>query len=475
MKISKYFAWLSTCAGAFLAAVNMWYSSSLIAQITFQDEAVRLDFNVGNSSGSEQRPHNNKSETREINFDIDDNSDEKMNHTKSDVGRLALAGEIVTGQPEKDYTQEEYISNEYRNDRINHYDSWFEGDSNSSSGGLLPNADKDGPILDFAIIGFPKCGTTTVEANLGLVAPLPISDVCTPIHQTVYYAYHNWPRIYGNNETKVLRGTKCPAFINDDWLIEWSTYLPKTKLILGIRHPVLWFQSFWNMQAGNRLTEFAKNDPYSITKPCQLSPGRLNCRNDCPGKQLFCTQRASFHIPMARLGKTLLSEKERQLLSAKTYPLRAGMNLENHNITNPIFVYELTELNEDYIWDEMADFLQFPGKIPHPLYKSSHGRHPELEIDFCDEKYDSFRALMMPDSYDLSTWLQEYFIPLAKDKSRTDVVIPRHERFHELVEAYKVDPCKRLIRLQNGTFVIPNNDSNMTNNDSNMTNNSNTN
>lgn len=353
-----------------------------------------------------------------------------------------------------DVTQGKYISNEYRRDRINHYESWFEPDD---QGKLRPNADQNGPILDFAVIGFPKCGTTTVEANLGRVAPLPIADVCTPVHQTVYYAYHNWPRDFGNNESEskmVMRGTKCPAFINDSWLLEWSKYLPRTKLIMGIRHPVLWFQSFWNMLAGNLITNFANNDPYFLTKPCPLPIGKMNCRNDCPGKQIMCTQRASFHIPMARLGKTPLSDEERQLLSANTYPQRGGMNLVNHNITNSIFVYELTELNKDYIWEEMATYLQFPGKIPHDLYKSSHGKRKEFELNFCDEKYDDFRALLMPESYDLSTWLQQYFLPVARDPHRTDVIIPRPDRFQELVEAYKLDPCHRLIRLENGTFVL---------------------
>ena len=49
-------------------------------------------------------------------------------------------------------------------------------------------------------------------ANLGYIAPMPIADVCTPIHSTVYYAYKNWPKEFDNatNPTKILRGTKCP-------------------------------------------------------------------------------------------------------------------------------------------------------------------------------------------------------------------------------------------------------------------------
>jgi len=50
-------------------------------------------------------------------------------------------------------------------------------------------------------------------------------------------------------------------------------------------------------------------------------------------------------------------------------------------------------------------------------------------------------------------WLQEYFIPVAKDESRPDVVIARPDRMMELVEDYKVDPCGKLQRLENGTYT----------------------
>jgi hypothetical protein len=97
-----------------------------------------------------------------------------------------------------------------------------------------------------------KCGTTTLEANLGELAPLPIADVCVPVHQTVYYAYKNWPGEYDPNATKPLRGTKCPTYVENAQ--EVTKYLPKTKMIIGIRHPIAWFQSFWNMLAKSKYT-----------------------------------------------------------------------------------------------------------------------------------------------------------------------------------------------------------------------------
>jgi hypothetical protein len=43
------------------------------------------------------------------------------------------------------------------------------------------------------------------------------------------------------------RGYKAPRDItNANALTAFATYFPTTKLIIGVRHPVLWFQSFYN-------------------------------------------------------------------------------------------------------------------------------------------------------------------------------------------------------------------------------------
>lgn len=138
---------------------------------------------------------------------------------------------------------------EWKRSRHQHFDSWYE------NGKLKPNVDANGTVLDFLIAGFPKCGTTTLEANLGYYAPMPIADICTPVHQTVYYSYKNWPAQYDKNNTKIYRGSKCPKLLESGDVRAVSTSLPKTKLILGIRHPVLWFQVRYNiLQRIRRLT-----------------------------------------------------------------------------------------------------------------------------------------------------------------------------------------------------------------------------
>lgn len=129
------------------------------------------------------------------------------------------------------------------------FDSWFDKKGKF----LEDNIDSSGPVLDFVIIGFPKCGTTAMMRTLGTVTTMPPEqDICTPAAQTVYYSYINWAKTYGNGahnytEEKPLKGSKCPYYIEGPDLDTYGKKLPKTNLIVGFRHPVLWFQSFINM------------------------------------------------------------------------------------------------------------------------------------------------------------------------------------------------------------------------------------
>jgi hypothetical protein len=329
-------------------------------------------------------------------------------------------------------------SNDWIRTRHAHFSSWFE---NNGTGNLKIDADAKGPILDFVIAGFPKCGTTTLEANLGYYAPMPIADVCVPATQAVYYAYKNWPKSHG--QEKILRGTKCPKYIYN--MKEISRYLPKAKTIVGIRHPVLWFQSFWNMLAGN-YKRFESESPYNMTQPC--TKGR-KCSNRCPGGELLCVYRAEFHVALASYGKTPLTDQERLYLAPSHY--YGGANIPNDQVRNPIFLYEQTELKQEYVWEDLANYLGIP-QVKHDRYVSSHGRNATKwkpnRMDICLPEYDDFRKLMMPIAHEMSIWFCDYFIQVAKDPSRPDVVVSRPDRFCQVVRNYTNDPCGRLERRE---------------------------
>jgi hypothetical protein len=344
-----------------------------------------------------------------------------------------------------DVTDEQKITASSK--RAENFDSWFEGGNTDK---LLENADEKGPILDFAVVGYSKCILPLV-ANLAEVAAMPVSDTCTPPHQTVYYAYKNWPTLYGEN--KPLKGTSCGVYMasgQTSILKEWSKHLPRTKLIIGITHPMTWFKAFWDhLSKTGYIEEMTDNsDPYELTKPCVES----NCRNSCPKNQLFCVHRARFHLGLAKLGKTPLTDEERELLAPDDED--GGTNIVSDDIKNPIFVYDEGELKNDYAWEGLADFLGVES-IDHLKRTHKMDSVKTIEsLDFCDEKYDDLRSMIMSTSYDLGVWLQTHFLSAAMDKSRPDVRVSNPTQFSRAVEYYKSDPCGILVRAENGTFVV---------------------
>ena len=164
--------------------------------------------------------------------------------TNTDTTAASLANSEKTFQTDNDTLIEAWRKKRVGKDI---YDSWLKNNK------LVDNADSEGPILDFIIAGFPKCGTSAMMKYLATVTTMPPGeDVCTPISNTIYYSYINWSRKYGNGahnytDDKPLRGNKCPKYIENTNLDDIGKKLPKSKLIVGIRHPVLWFQSFINM------------------------------------------------------------------------------------------------------------------------------------------------------------------------------------------------------------------------------------
>ena len=228
---------------------------------------------------------------------------------------------------------------------------------------LLPKADRVGPILDFAIAGFPKCGTTAMMKVLTTVSTMPIKDVCTPVKNTIYYSYINWANEFGNGahnftEGKPLKGSKCPRWLEGPDLDDFGEKLPKTNLIVGIRHPVLFFQSFTNQLYhgnGSDIDEFVNK---------KRLENKMSDNHKCKHAQLVCVARSPFHLSLARLGKTLLGPEERDLLSAELYQSQRRFNntsaklnkfptpMNNTNtsifgIPNNIFLFDSSQGKED--------------------------------------------------------------------------------------------------------------------------------
>jgi len=451
------------------------------------------------------------------------------------------------GEELKKTSKDNYSINAWRMERNTgkHVSSWFKRKKKNS---MKEAVDSNGPILDFVVAGFPKCGTTALVRQLMHITPYPGGDSCY-IHPkfAVRMSYGIWTdefifnsHIYNNikkmanmtrmqvfkkrinkrrerNETvqkrssgnndhvesmkkkMILRGYKCPAVLDMiEHLRKLGNFFPKTKLIVGIRHPVLWFQSFYNMQMENMPRIY-----FDPSKFDTLHPQKELTYIGCPTKHIICVARAEFHIALARMRKTPLrpnSDEMKLLQSVQIQKLHemnkissAGSTIagktpvtadnsssnksisdNNHDndyyhkedeedypfIPNSILLYEFSQPTNEYFYDELSQYLEvtksqlLPNGTASIGFQTSSARTKRFKgFDICNPERDPLRQLLLPISYNIYQWLIQYFVPASQ--TRKDIVIPKIDDFIDLIRPYKEDPCSRLVRnATDGSFYL---------------------
>jgi hypothetical protein len=190
-------------------------------------------------------------------------------------------------------------------------------------------------ILLQLILGFTKCVTTFMDVKLGYLAPMPVADICIPIHQTVYYSYKNWPGEYnvinGTEGNKIMRDTKCPQLVSK--LDEISIYLPQILLILGVHYtPSCSFKAF-------RMCSLISSTRMGVIMILRITEQLYVILIDFPiyevldvgeeEKVIVCIK-TKFQIQLFNISKTLLGDVERQFLAPDHED--SGKKLKNHYI-----------------------------------------------------------------------------------------------------------------------------------------------
>ena len=303
-------------------------------------------------------------------------------------------------------------------------------------------------LLDFAIVGFGKSGTSTLMHMLSQHSQV----AC--FRQEIWELIHSQPGTLVHLLYKQLpaspflkHGYKCPAEITEPHILEYyRTYWPKTRLIVGIRHPVPWFQSLYNFRLQN-----IENGP-PLPPPTDLI-GRC-----FKGMQLTCTEKANFAYHLLRLGKHNDPSLHQ---SSSPQTTRLVQDIVGHfpktwyNVSevpfhpNPIFLYETSQL-EDPLYErefrhDLQHFLGLSSEIqgPIPVYKpgmvwanaSLQAHKDSLKIDICRDEYLSVRAELMRLAIQTSEWIRIEFL------NYPSVTVSSRSRFESILEGWKRDPC----------------------------------
>jgi len=281
-------------------------------------------------------------------------------------------------------------------------------------------------LLDFAIIGHPKTATTTI---LYWLRSHP--EILMPRHEVrslrkgkpaalVEELYTSLPA-----GSLYKRGYKSPIDLETPKALDLiRQYWPQTVLIVGLRHPVKWFESFYN---------FHLRHGDSMPPPSSLIGG---CSKET---YMVCTDRSLFHIHLSFLGKTKLSDAaEQELLTHPRKERPFGMKV----LPNKVFLYEINQLNDanpmraQQYRADLSEFLGLEDEALQPRTNHTDSVTPaEVALDICQKQYGPLRDELMKNSIAASKWIRNYFL------QSPDVTVSSPDYFKELLLSWLIDPC----------------------------------
>jgi hypothetical protein len=308
-------------------------------------------------------------------------------------------------------------------------------------------------LLDWSVIGFGKCGTTAFLDWLDLHP------------QTRCIKSEVWDLVLGHPEgliqklhglpagERYSRGYKSPREIVDSRVLRYyRTYFPSAKLIVGIRHPVRWFESLYNFRVQNQKVKDA---------------GRMRHPNDLVGvctrgMKNTCTEKGNFALHLLRLGKqnhnstsspssgggSVPSERAERVLRlyrSKWYNASAVPAMPN-----PVFLFDVAQLGDsnatrsrqfqrDVQWflgleEEMLPFVRTkPGKVWGPVVQAKKDR---LRIDICDDEYALVRANLVKMSRLNADWIRNEFL------NYPGVHFSSRDFLEQILDTWMLDPCE---------------------------------
>jgi hypothetical protein len=290
-------------------------------------------------------------------------------------------------------------------------------------------------LLDFAIIGHVKCGTSTMMKWLGQHPQVLCREHEIP-HLTLgkigLFAKNCYHLDETGDPTK-FRAYKNPADIQNLRAIRLlREYFPQTRLLIGIRHPISWFQSFYNYRIQNT---------GSMPNPNTLH----SCRQDSQG---VCMKRADYHLSLVRLGKTNYTQEQDAFSLASEW--NNLVKDDPVHSPNPVFLYD-TEQLADQDQERMAQFRQdlqeflglseplppvlhySPGKI---LNETLQQERDAKKIDICSDQFVELRQILLEKAKRSAYYIGKYFIHAP------DVMVSSPDYFVQILDSYTQDPCQ---------------------------------
>ena len=336
-------------------------------------------------------------------------------------------------------------------------------------------------LLDAAIVGFAKCGTSTLAAWLEAGHPhhlksIPgesfalLGDEPSRLSTWLWNLRHESLRSDESanananaNATTTTTTTRAPPkqfykqpkdAYRPQVLQALQQHWPRTKLIYTVRHPVEWFESYWNFRYRN-----AANKP-------PIPNTVIGRKGTLLGKKLIYepihTGLGDFHVFMAMLGKTAQQKDaaEWALLKPFLKPNEWGL-FPFPKTSHSVFLIDAAQLSDtnttrlSQLQHDLSHFLELVDgdgneqllslPIPHIrpetslLNASQLQHHHNHRFDICldNDRYRTLRAYLVWMGAAASQWLREYFMS-SPDVSYSSV----DHSLEDILASWSKDPCE---------------------------------
>lgn len=257
-------------------------------------------------------------------------------------------------------------------------------------------------------MGFPKTGTSTLMLylkNQSQSVFMFSDERCemgwnqhVPLLVDLYHQYQPHLRM----------GIKCPHDLEVDLALNnYNEFFPATKFIVGLRHPILWFQSFYNFRITN-----GYNMP-----PAERLIGR--CKRSFQG---VCTFRANF-----------------------------SKHLEKIEPFRKVFLYDVSQLQDHdtarsaLFLQDLGEFLDLPEKLEQPMLWIKPGQNPVsteeeevrngTKINICEGQYANLRTVLLEQASRSAYWIRNVFM------ANPNVKVSSQVYFSKLIDSWRDDPC----------------------------------
>lgn len=296
--------------------------------------------------------------------------------------------------------------------------------------------------LDFAIIGFPKTGTTFLLDVLGQHPEIvmPPSEFCQIHSVTGANETLDWMQTVQSSSpsrsANFVYGIKCPSMVRNTNAIEnLAEMSDKTRLVVGVRHPVKWFESFYNYRVWGHYQALHLNT--TIPTPFELTKGTNHWLD-------VSTALGRFDVYLRQLAKVTIAQHEIvQMLNNDQHQF-----WEKRISPNPfkVFIYTVEQLHDknaarqQQFKLDLQEFLRLKtplmqfDQMPKGDSHQDSSQYAE-HLDICEPQFNNLRNQIVQDANRTSAWIIEKFI------ESNDVVVSGKDNFASILNKWSEDPC----------------------------------